>query len=76
MELNAAFGDLVRQRRKELQLTQEALGEKAGVSRNYVNELENGKYNVTLNTLVKVAQALEIDPAKLLEGLTANLKRK
>ena len=76
MELNAAFGDLVRQRRKELQLTQEAVAELSGLSRNYVNELENGKYNVTLNTLVKVAQALEIDPAKLLEGLTANLRRK
>lgn len=48
-------------------MTQEALAEKAGISRVYVARLETGKQDPTLTTLMKLANALKVKVAELLE---------
>lgn len=50
----------VKQLRKIKGLTQEALAEKIGVSRNYYTLLESGKRNGGLKTLRKIADALGV----------------
>jgi DNA-binding XRE family transcriptional regulator len=64
-----AFGDRVRARRDELGLTQEALAHRAGLNRTYVATLESGERNPSLDTIVRVANGLGIDPGSLIEGL-------
>jgi transcriptional regulator with XRE-family HTH domain len=54
----------LRQRRG---LTQEALAAKAGLSRTYLARLETARQDPTLSTLVKLAKALRVKPARLLE---------
>ena len=47
--------------------TQEALAAKAGLSRTYLARLETVRQDPTLSTLVKLAKALGVPVARLLE---------
>lgn len=40
--------------RKEAQLTQEQLAEKAGTKKSYISKLENGKGNIQVSTLFRI----------------------
>jgi transcriptional regulator with XRE-family HTH domain len=60
------FGMTLRALRTAKTLTQAALAERAGYGREYVNKLEAGRYDVPLSTLVKLAAALGVRPARLL----------
>lgn len=50
----------IRNRRKELGLSQEELAKKCGVSRQTVNAIENNKYDPTLSLAFKLAKELQI----------------
>lgn len=60
MDIRARVGSRIRELRKELQLTQEALAFKAEVDKTYLNEVENGKRNVSVINLEKIVIALEV----------------
>lgn len=55
--------------REVARISQETLGELAGVHRTYVGHLERGEVNPTLYSIVRVATALEIDAGELVKGL-------
>lgn len=61
MDIRAKVGARIRELRKELNLTQESLAFKAEVDKTYLNEVENGKRNVSVINLEKVIIALETD---------------
>lgn len=61
------FGKRVRERRLALGLTQQELADRAGLHRSYIGEIELGRRNVTLKSAVKIAKALQVDVASLLE---------
>ncbi len=44
--------------RKEKYLTQEQLAEKAGMPKDQISEIEDGKFNLTLSSINKIANAL------------------
>ena len=54
------LGKKIREIRRLKGLTQEKLGEKANLNYKFVGELERGKVNVSLDSLVRISQALEI----------------
>lgn len=58
----------LRERRRELGLTQEALAAKAGVSREYVSRIEVGDKR-TPHAVNKLAEALGVEPLWLTTGL-------
>jgi transcriptional regulator with XRE-family HTH domain len=60
------FGIIVRQRRTELHASQETLAYKAGLNRSFVGEIERGKTVPSLDTMVKLAVALDIKLSALL----------
>lgn len=66
------FGRRVRERRLELALSQEELAERADLHRTYISSLEQGRRNVAIRNIIRLAEALDIDPADLLRGLTSN----
>ena len=59
-----AFGDRVR-RGHDVGLSQEALALRAGVNRSYYVSLEAGRRNPSLETICRIAVALECDAADL-----------
>lgn len=62
-----SFGRVLRQLRQSAGITQETLGLEAGLQRKYISSLELGEYQPTLATVFKLALALKIEPAKLVE---------
>ena len=52
--------NIIRNRRKELGLSQEELAKKCGVSRQTVNAIENNKYDPTLALAFHLAGALQV----------------
>lgn len=51
------IGALFKNRRKELGLTQEKLGEKVGVTKSEISKIENGR-GITFTTIKKLSEAL------------------
>lgn len=50
----------IRQRRKELGLSQEELAKRCGVSRQTVNAIENNRYDPTLALAFRLAKELQV----------------
>lgn len=50
----------IRERRKELGLSQKELAQKCGVSRQTVNAIENNKYDPTLSLAFHLARELQL----------------
>ena len=48
----------IRQVRKEQKMTQEALAQRAGTKKSNISRLESGKYNPSLDLLIRVAACL------------------
>ena len=48
-------------------MTQETLSDKIAMSTRYVSDIENGKVNVTLKTIHKIAESLAIEEWELLK---------
>ena len=63
------LGDRVRARRMDLGLSQEMLGERSGLHRTYIGQVERGEVNLTVRNLIAVADGLGIDVAELVRGL-------
>ena len=69
MEIEKAFGDVLRQLRKEQQLSQEALALEAGMERNYVSLIELGKNSPSVRMLFKLCAALKTCPSAFLTAV-------
>lgn len=64
-----AFGRHLQNLRKAQGLSQEELAERCGLHRTYIGGIERGERNVALLNILRIAAALNISPAGLLEGL-------
>ena len=60
------FGLHLRRLRQARGLSQQQLADLADVSKITIQRIENAKFNVTLDTLISIANALEITLSKLL----------
>lgn len=60
MIIKQLIGARIKEIRKELGETQEALAFKADVDKTYWNEVENGKRNVSIVNLNKIINALDV----------------
>ena len=66
-ELFSRIGLNIRVERTIKRLTQAQLAEMIDVHEKYIGKIETGKQNITLKTLNKIANALNIDITRLLE---------
>ena len=64
----ADVGRRIAEQRRARGWTQEVLAEGLGVSLKYVQRIEAGRENLTLRSLVRVAQLLSVEAAALLEA--------
>jgi y4mF family transcriptional regulator len=67
--MTTSISDFIKQKRKQLKLTQPDLAERAGVGLRFVRELEQGKQTVRLD---KVNQVLALFGSKL--GVIRNIE--
>ena len=55
------IGKIIIQRHKELGITQEDLAYSANVDRTYIGYIENGKQNISISILCKIANVLNLN---------------
>jgi DNA-binding XRE family transcriptional regulator len=67
--VGVAFGQRLAQLRTEHQLTQEELAYRSEMHRTAVANLEKGTNVPRLDTVLKLAAALDMNPCQLIEGL-------
>jgi transcriptional regulator with XRE-family HTH domain len=63
---NQALGRAIRAARCERGAPQEAFAARAGLDRSYYGAVERGEFNVSLDTIVKLAAGLNVSASELL----------
>lgn len=63
------FGEAIRSRREILGISQEKFALKIGMDRTYYSSVENGKRNVSLENIKKIADGFEISISELSKGI-------
>jgi transcriptional regulator with XRE-family HTH domain len=61
-------GDRIKKRRLDLGWTQDVLAEKAGISKSFLSDLENGKRNVGADKLLDIGRVLSLSLDYLMAG--------
>lgn len=69
MSIAKQIGERLRSYRNQNGWSQEELAERAGLHPTYIGQLERGEKNATLDTISKVAIALNISLAELFENI-------
>jgi transcriptional regulator with XRE-family HTH domain len=64
--MRVLFGANFRQARLKAKLTQTDVQELTGIRQHYISEIENGVWNITLDTMITLALAIGTDVRDLL----------
>jgi transcriptional regulator with XRE-family HTH domain len=70
-DLALAFGRNLLRIRRRASLSQEEITVRAGLHRTEVSQLERGHRVPRIDTLLKLAGALEVSPGELLDGISS-----
>lgn len=70
-ELQRTVGRNLRAYREAKGLSQEAFADLLGVHRTYMGGIERGERNLTLRSLERIAERIELDPASLVRNAQA-----
>jgi len=54
------YGEILRDRRKALQLTQQELAQQIGKERTYISRIEKGETDMQLSSFLQIAEALHL----------------
>lgn len=73
IEASRVLGENLVDSRRRAGLSQEAVADRAGLHRTQVAFIELGKRLPRLDTIIKLAGAVEVQPCSLLEGVTWRL---
>lgn len=65
-KIRMVFGQKVRTRRHELEMTIEQLSEAADLHHNYIGSVERGERNIALENIVAIARALKCSSKDLM----------
>lgn len=66
-----AFGRNVRKCREALDYSQETLAEKSDLDQTYISGIECGKRNPSIKSIARIAKALKVKTAALMEAVDA-----
>ena len=58
----------IKERREQLGITQKELADKIGISQSFLCDIEQGRSKPSIDTAVKIADALDISDIKFFEG--------
>ena len=68
-ELTKVLGQRIRNYRTAQKLSQEKLAELAGCHHTYIGQIERGEKNATIESIEKIASALNVSLSRLFENL-------
>lgn len=70
-----AFGEAVRRHRKALGYSQESFGDECGIDRSYMGGIERGEHNLALVNILKIINALKLQPSEFFRDLDADRQK-
>jgi transcriptional regulator with XRE-family HTH domain len=70
MDLREVFAGNLRRLRHAKGMSQDDLAYEAEISRSYLSQLEKGRFYASLNIIGRLADALDVEPAELLNFAT------
>lgn len=62
-----AIGERIKELRLKNSMSQEAFAEKIGLDRSYICKIESGQKNLTLETLIKICEGLNVSLKELFD---------
>lgn len=65
-DLSLKVGQLIREKRKEKQISQEKLALLCNIDRSYLGRIERGEVNITILKLYEIAEVLKVNAKELL----------
>jgi len=72
MNIKKLFGKKIKEKRLRLQLTQEELAERIGISAKSLSQIELGNNFVSAENLQAICSALEVEPKQLFDFYNEN----
>lgn len=69
MDIKKLIGARIGEIRNKKEITQEELSCKIDINPKYLSSIERGKENPTLNTLIRIAESLEVDLGEIFNSL-------
>lgn len=66
LDLSIKIGQLIRQKRKEKQISQEKLALLCNIDRSYLGRIERGEVNITVLKLYEISEVLDTNAKELL----------
>ena len=69
MEIKVILGRILKQVRQEKNMTQSQLAETCRLDEDYIGKIERGKRQPSISTLFKIADALDIPVADILQSV-------
>ncbi len=70
--VDTALGERIRRRRRDLQLSQSALGARLGITFQQVQKYENGSNRVSAAMLIKLSEAMGVSIVDLLQDVDSS----
>lgn len=76
LTIESAFGETVRELRKQRRLSQEDVAHASGLDRSFISLLETGRQQPSLITVFQIAKALGIPAGELISSVEGKLESK
>ena len=76
MDKKRLLGARIKEIRKRLRLSQEKLAERAGISAQYISNIERGRENPTLDMLLRLADSLRVSLGEMCDFESLEDRRK
>jgi transcriptional regulator with XRE-family HTH domain len=74
LTIEAAFGEVIRELRKEKRFSQEDVAYESGLDRSFISLLETGRQQPSLITIFQLAKALGVSPAQIMVSVEEKLQ--
>lgn len=68
-EIKRRFGNTLRSLRTEKGYSQEYIGEKTGLHRTYISDIERGDRNLSLINIMKICKVLDVRPSTFFNNM-------
>lgn len=75
LEIQISLGQVVRSKRSQLGYSQEAFADRVGLHRTYIGSFERGERNLSLQNLVRIANAFDLPLSSLLAEAEETMKK-
>lgn len=70
-DTNRIIGNKIYQLRRSINMTQQELAEKVGISVTFLSEIENGRKSMSVDTLIKLSKSLQVSLDTIVFGKDA-----